>query len=109
MRTILLKFFVDRCKLGNTFKCEIVDFSMGILTPFMTGQYKNITIAINLIPACFVEEANRAANKLHLLSSKSKAHKVFIVLEQNKSVKAILIISPLSIILTSAGQHHWNI
>lgn len=28
----------------------------------MTGQYKNITITINLIPICFVEEVNRAAD-----------------------------------------------
>lgn len=67
MRTILPKFLVDRCKLGNPFKYEIVDFSMDLLTAFMTGQYKNITIAINLIPACFVEEANRAANKLLII------------------------------------------
>lgn len=69
MRTTLLKVFVKWCKLGNTFKSEIVDFSMDILAPFTTGHYKNITIAINLIPVCFVEEANRAANKLHLLNS----------------------------------------
>lgn len=65
---------------------------MDILTPFTTGQYKNIAIAINLIPACFVEEANRAANKLHPLKSKFYKHEVFIVLEQNKTAKAILII-----------------
>lgn len=105
MRTILLKIFVDWCKLGNTFKCEIVDFSMDIQSPFTTGQYKNIAITINLIPTCFIEEANRAANKLHLLHSKSTAHKIFTVLEENKTVKAIWIISPLSMILTSAGKH----
>lgn len=44
---------------------------MDTLTPFMIGQYKIITIVNNFISSYFVEEPNRAANKLSLTANQS--------------------------------------
>lgn len=44
---------------------------MDTLTPFMIGQYKIITIVNNCISSYFVEEYNRAANKLPLTANQS--------------------------------------
>lgn len=44
---------------------------MDTLIPFMIGQYEIITIVNNFISSYFVEEPNRAANKLSLTANQS--------------------------------------
>lgn len=80
---------------------------MDTLTPFMIGQYKIITIVNNCISSYFVEEPNRADNKLSLTANHS--HTKPLVLKQNKTIKAILIMSFLIMILASPGKHYWKV
>lgn len=76
---------------------------MATLTPFLVGHYKIIGTVNNFISSCFVEEPSRAANKLSLTANQSHIEPLKY---QNKTRKAILVISFLSMILAPPGQHH---